>query len=95
MTLTADASALSYWYTLARACDEGDGAKHIGIGANGLPCLAPARPRVDKHANAGAVTPYQQFLTLITGASHGVARLMLERDIDPEESWRPACACPR
>ncbi|MFG0228474.1 hypothetical protein [Achromobacter sp. 413638] len=91
MTLTADASALSYWYTLARACDEGDGAKHIGIGANGLPCLAPSPPpRVDKHANAGAVTPYQQFLTLITGASHGVARLMLERDIDPEEKLAPS-----
>ena len=47
-------------------------------------------PRVDKHANAGAVTPYQQFLTLITGASHGVARLMLERDIDPEEKLAPS-----
>ena len=52
MTLTADASALSYWYTLARAATRAMARKHIGIGANGLPCLAPARPRVDKHANA-------------------------------------------
>ena len=54
-----------------------------------MPGPQPA-PRVDKHANAGAVTPYQQFLTLITGASHGVARLMLERDIDPEEKLAPS-----
>ena len=58
MTLTADASALSYWYTLARACDEGAMARSTSALAR-TACHAwpPAPPRVDKHANAGAVTP--------------------------------------
>ena len=67
MTLTADASALSYWYTLARACDEGDGAKHIGIGANGLPCLAPARPQGGQACQCGC----RDSISAVPDADHG------------------------